>query len=156
MGSGLGDCDASVLCGHAARAATAAGRLDRRAFASVIAAFAPDEASAERHAPFLHYLYGAFVRDEQLGADAAEVAAGLSLLCAGSKSSKLAVAWELFADGDKWDGTLSRPVHESNFRDASRHRRDAGSMAWPWGSLCLLYTSPSPRDQRGSRMPSSA
>ena len=108
MGSGLGDCDASVLCGHAARAATAAGRLDRRAFASVIAAFAPDEASAERHAPFLHYLYGAFVRDEQLGADAAEVAAGLSLLCAGSKSSKLAVAWELFADGDKWDGSLSR------------------------------------------------
>ena len=25
---------------------------------------------------------------------------------------------------------------------------------WVW--LCLLYTSPSPRDQRGSRMPSSA
>ena len=24
------------------------------------------------------------------------------------------------------------------------------------GSTCLLYTSPSPRDQRGSRMPSSA
>ena len=24
------------------------------------------------------------------------------------------------------------------------------------GELCLLYTSPSPRDQRGSRMPSSA
>ena len=24
------------------------------------------------------------------------------------------------------------------------------------GQLCLLYTSPSPRDQRGSRMPSSA
>ena len=24
------------------------------------------------------------------------------------------------------------------------------------GGLCLLYTSPSPRDQRGSRMPSSA
>ena len=27
-------------------------------------------------------------------------------------------------------------------------------LAWPFG--CLLYTSPSPRDQRGSRMPSSA
>ena len=32
---------------------------------------------------------------------------------------------------------------------------------FPWFSegqpiLCLLYTSPSPRDQRGSRMPSSA
>ena len=25
-----------------------------------------------------------------------------------------------------------------------------------WGNICLLYTSPSPRDQRGSRMPSSA
>ena len=25
-----------------------------------------------------------------------------------------------------------------------------------WSSDCLLYTSPSPRDQRGSRMPSSA
>ena len=26
----------------------------------------------------------------------------------------------------------------------------------PTATLCLLYTSPSPRDQRGSRMPSSA
>ena len=25
-----------------------------------------------------------------------------------------------------------------------------------WNEFCLLYTSPSPRDQRGSRMPSSA
>ena len=25
-----------------------------------------------------------------------------------------------------------------------------------WENICLLYTSPSPRDQRGSRMPSSA
>ena len=31
-------------------------------------------------------------------------------------------------------------------------------VAIPYGTLssCLLYTSPSPRDQRGSRMPSSA
>ena len=28
--------------------------------------------------------------------------------------------------------------------------------AEPHPKLCLLYTSPSPRDQRGSRMPSSA
>ena len=27
---------------------------------------------------------------------------------------------------------------------------------WPGANPCLLYTSPSPRDQRGSRMPSSA
>ena len=29
-------------------------------------------------------------------------------------------------------------------------------QAWLWSKGCLLYTSPSPRDQRGSRMPSSA
>ena len=33
----------------------------------------------------------------------------------------------------------------------------SGTMvAVDWDSCCLLYTSPSPRDQRGSRMPSSA
>ena len=35
-------------------------------------------------------------------------------------------------------------------KDSYRHR-DAGAH-----QVCLLYTSPSPRDQRGSRMPSSA
>ena len=34
-------------------------------------------------------------------------------------------------------------------RVSMRHERDKGYV-------CLLYTSPSPRDQRGSRMPSSA
>ena len=37
------------------------------------------------------------------------------------------------------------------------HEADAASplpRAYQWA--CLLYTSPSPRDQRGSRMPSSA
>ena len=29
-------------------------------------------------------------------------------------------------------------------------------VMWTFGIICLLYTSPSPRDQRGSRMPSSA
>ena len=31
-----------------------------------------------------------------------------------------------------------------------------GGVIFPGASSCLLYTSPSPRDQRGSRMPSSA
>ena len=35
-----------------------------------------------------------------------------------------------------------------------RHQAGLGSLAAYW--VCLLYTSPSPRDQRGSRMPSSA
>ena len=33
-------------------------------------------------------------------------------------------------------------------------RRGEGDLTWK--RICLLYTSPSPRDQRGSRMPSSA
>ena len=32
----------------------------------------------------------------------------------------------------------------------------AGTTAVECFGICLLYTSPSPRDQRGSRMPSSA
>ena len=32
----------------------------------------------------------------------------------------------------------------------------APRLATSWSKSCLLYTSPSPRDQRGSRMPSSA
>ena len=31
-----------------------------------------------------------------------------------------------------------------------------GTLEEPLRTICLLYTSPSPRDQRGSRMPSSA
>ena len=31
-----------------------------------------------------------------------------------------------------------------------------GVNNWPWCYLCLLYTSPSPRDVEESRMPSSA
>ena len=41
-----------------------------------------------------------------------------------------------------------------------KKKYDAGwaMLHWPkeYGGICLLYTSPSPRDQRGSRMPSSA
>ena len=46
-------------------------------------------------------------------------------------------------------------ISESGFYSAalrSRSERAADFRRW----VCLLYTSPSPRDQRGSRMPSSA
>ena len=33
---------------------------------------------------------------------------------------------------------------------------DICEIGFPHNTPCLLYTSPSPRDQRGSRMPSSA
>ena len=39
---------------------------------------------------------------------------------------------------------------------ASRYTANCLSKMFAWFSPCLLYTSPSPRDQRGSRMPSSA
>ena len=38
--------------------------------------------------------------------------------------------------------------------DGSYQRLVEEAIMTPW--FCLLYTSPSPRDQRGSRMPSSA
>ena len=36
------------------------------------------------------------------------------------------------------------------------HFDGSSHLNLPSASFCLLYTSPSPRDQRGSRMPSSA
>ena len=46
-------------------------------------------------------------------------------------------------------------VDAEDFRIAAERAHLAGKeMSTFW--YCLLYTSPSPRDQRGSRMPSSA
>ena len=50
---------------------------------------------------------------------------------------------------------------QSRFQDEGFYLHNISSSAYSRDSLgtnygCLLYTSPSPRDQRGSRMPSSA
>ena len=45
-------------------------------------------------------------------------------------------------------------LSDKEARDLRRPLHGVSSFVWPYG--CLLYTSPSPRDQRGSRMPSSA
>ena len=50
-------------------------------------------------------------------------------------------------EADEWDDSL-----EGKQRRTLRTAADARFARAP----CLLYTSPSPRDQRGSRMPSSA
>ena len=43
------------------------------------------------------------------------------------------------------------------FETLKRLQQDGHRLIlWTYRSGCLLYTSPSPRDQRGSRMPSSA
>ena len=41
-------------------------------------------------------------------------------------------------------------------QDVKRTRDLQGALEYVMSQVCLLYTSPSPRDQRGSRMPSSA
>ena len=41
-------------------------------------------------------------------------------------------------------------------RDTNDHENSSNGIVFPDMNPCLLYTSPSPRDQRGSRMPSSA
>ena len=53
-------------------------------------------------------------------------------------------------------GHLDRLVAAPAARNAQETPN--GTVGHPFGvaSICLLYTSPSPRDQRGSRMPSSA
>ena len=54
------------------------------------------------------------------------------------------------------DGTISS---DAVFYDSNAVNSGDGSLGNPFNDIytaCLLYTSPSPRDQRGSRMPSSA
>ena len=70
--------------------------------------------------------------------------------------------------GAYWTGTpLDRAIRQAercmaHTREGCGNFRDADPMVNAlaelngWVPTCLLYTSPSPRDQRGSRMPSSA
>ena len=49
-----------------------------------------------------------------------------------------------------------RSIHLGSFTDVQETTYTGTLGAADAGKVCLLYTSPSPRDQRGSRMPSSA
>ena len=67
---------------------------------------------------------------------------------------------ELLAETDYLamsDLTLSEDMrtYRQALRDLPANTSDPANPTWPT-KPCLLYTSPSPRDQRGSRMPSSA
>ena len=53
----------------------------------------------------------------------------------------------------KWGGRTILGIDCSGLVQTSLNAVD---YECPRDSTCLLYTSPSPRDQRGSRMPSSA
>ena len=52
-----------------------------------------------------------------------------------------------------FDVTLSR---QETWKESSLYQRGNRAVIAELSNGCLLYTSPSPRDQRGSRMPSSA
>ena len=61
----------------------------------------------------------------------------------------------------EYQGTLIVVSHDRDFLDnvvtsTLVFEEDGNVVEYPGGYSCLLYTSPSPRDQRGSRMPSSA
>ena len=63
-------------------------------------------------------------------------------------------------DADAWGNTWAEDSEWHIFGQIIKGRSDIVSM-WKmamqsFSYVCLLYTSPSPRDQRGSRMPSSA
>ena len=53
-----------------------------------------------------------------------------------------------------WSGLAELAERYPAARVAKNHLFETDGRLWT--SACLLYTSPSPRDQRGSRMPSSA
>ena len=55
-------------------------------------------------------------------------------------------------DGDNYSLPASEDVLESGYLGSPVK----GERETYYPRICLLYTSPSPRDQRGSRMPSSA
>lgn len=94
VGSGLFECEASALCDHVLRcASTSSQRLDRPAFDRALELACED--ADDRHEVF-SLLFDVFRRARD-DAPADEIAAGLSIFCAGSKSAKLAVAWDIVA-----------------------------------------------------------
>ena len=70
-----------------------------------------------------------------------------------------------FVNGEAWANERSGHEYRSQLLNEQRpfaiilgcsDSRVPAELVFDQGLGCLLYTSPSPRDQRGSRMPSSA
>ena len=72
--------------------------------------------------------------------------------------SKSITELKLRADGERGASPAAdaRALAEILKRNKSLETLDLSQCGLDDVSICLLYTSPSPRDQRGSRMPSSA
>ena len=69
----------------------------------------------------------------------------------GKKNKKETKAENKDSKPNKVDNTSQNKTQKEPKNKSNNKRGSTGKLR-----LCLLYTSPSPRDQRGSRMPSSA
>ena len=65
------------------------------------------------------------------------------------------IAANKFVERVDWADSIDLETGRPNETELSAKIRSGEEVTF-WPSACLLYTSPSPRDQRGSRMPSSA
>ena len=81
---------------------------------------------------------GRLVRGVTLGSNAANDTSAIRLLEPGPYTFLHTIPRSQLAKAGQWCIALGYP------------------FSWSRDNVCLLYTSPSPRDQRGSRMPSSA
>ena len=53
-------------------------------------------------------------------------------------------------------GNVENYEFDGNLFQLTVRRDEANALIYAWSYICLLYTSPSPRDMRRTRMPSSA
>ena len=78
-----------------------------------------------------------------------------------NRNSDGSVKWN-WVDSDLWLHPMSKKFSDKEKMDALDNFPDSDVPVWGTFTprvthpLCLLYTSPSPRDKRQSRMPSSA
>ena len=108
--TGLSELDAQVVC-RLLLDCSSDGVLDESVYETwcerqLLPAGVLDDDERSTYMRLLSSLYDAFNRDGRGAVDAAEFASGFSVLCAGSKSAKLAAAWELLDDDG--DGLLTR------------------------------------------------
>ena len=66
---------------------------------------------------------------------------------------RLVLSYEALADGVRSDDILSQILHAIPLPEVPLNGTSGSGIAC---RICLLYTSPSPRDRQKSRMPSSA
>ena len=73
-----------------------------------------------------------------------------------SQASKIRVEGWIATSAPRVDEQVQEPDEDVNENRSDIKKRNKKQDMNRKSKNCLLYTSPSPRDQRGSRMPSSA